>query len=177
MNKEEMKERYDYLYDKMKTSSNPQKMMVFGMAERNIFHRLSEKDPAMAKEWLDMIEGICWNNYLTESQAKMIVSKIVNQDKSTGPKWSMDVLFSTVESLKGKIEDDPYYNKYALYVVMNAHYSDHAESTAEDMGFMSVAEVPAERMALSMYKKAIESLCDVDRKNYVERYYWMELNQ
>ncbi|MEG1290423.1 MAG: hypothetical protein RRY36_08140 [Bacteroidaceae bacterium] len=177
MTQDEMKERYNYLYDKMKGSKEPRKMMIFGMAEKTIFHKLCSKDSNLAKEWIDMLEGICWYNYLSEAQSKMLVAGIINQDKTTGPKWNMDVLFTTVEKLGGKIEDEPYYNKYALYVIMNAKYSDHAKSTAEDMGYATIAEVPADKMALSMYKKATESLCDLDRMDFVERYYWMELNQ
>jgi hypothetical protein len=50
-------------------------------------------------------------------------------------------------------------------------YSDHAKSIAEDMGYKSVAEVPNERMALSCYKKAVESLKDPDKGFKVRDYF------
>ena len=171
MNSEEMKLRYDYLYDLMKSSKNVEKMMVFGKAERQIFNKLSSSNPSMAKEWLEMIEAVCWNNYLSELQAEKIASKIINQDGSAGPYWSMDTFFNVVTRLGGLVEEEPYYNKYALWLVANAHYSDFARSTSEDMGYQSLSDVPAEKMALSMYKKAVESLKDIDRPHYIADYY------
>ena len=50
-------------------------------------------------------------------------------------------------------------------------YSDHAKSIAEDMGYKSPAEVPAEKMALSCYRKAVENLKDVDSGFHVRRYF------
>lgn len=175
MTKQEIKDRYDYLYDRMKSSRNPQNMKVYGDTTTSIFHRLLEKHPDIAEEWVEGFEAILWNNYLTPMQAKKITDRIINQDGKEGPKWSEDLFFHAVEQLGGEIEREPYYNRYALWTVANAMYSDHAKSTSEDMGYSTIAEVPPEKMALSMYKKAVGSLTDPDRKNYVERYYWREL--
>jgi hypothetical protein len=41
-------------------------------------------------------------------------------------------------------------------------YSDHAKSVSEDMGYKTPSEVPNEKMARSMYKKAVEYLKDDD---------------
>lgn len=171
MNLEEMKSRYQYLYDLMASSKDPAKMMVFGKAEHHMFDKLATSNPQMAKEWLEMLEPIMWNNYLTAEQAEKLAADIINQDASPGPFWPMDVFFTVVTKLGGKLEDEPYYNKYALWLVANAHYSDFAQSTAEDMGYNSPEEVPADKMALSMYKKAVESLKDIDRKHYIANYY------
>ena len=65
----------------------------------------------------------------------------------------------------------PYYNCYALWVMANMLYSDHAQSVAEDMGYKTPAEVLNEKMALSMYKKAVEKLKDVDRPHFVRQYF------
>lgn len=175
MTQEEMRNRYEYLYNKMRFSKDVTKMRIFGAAEKAVFKKLTSKDPALAKEWLDSIESICWNNYLSEQQAHMLTSNLINQDDSKGPYWGMEKFFAKVKELGGMIEQEPYYNKYALWVIANAHFSDYAKSTAEDMGYNSISEVPPEKMALSMYKKAVESLKDKDRPNYIERYYFMEL--
>ena len=171
MNAEEMKSRYDYLYNLMKSSKDVDKMQIFGKAEHRMFNKLVNSNPSMAKEWLEMLETVLWSNYLTEDQAEKLAEKIINQDGSTGPYWPMDVFFSVVPKLGGHLEDEPHYNKYALWLVANAHYSDFARSTAEDMGYATPAEVPAEKMALSMYKKAVESLKDPDRLHYISDYY------
>lgn len=171
MSAEEMKSRYEHLYDVMKNSRDVDKMEVYGRAGNRIFDKMIVVNPSIAKEWLEMLEPIVWNNYLTADMANEIAMKIVNQDGSKGPHWPMDVFFSVVPKLGGKLEDEPYYNKYALWLVANAHYSDFAKSTSEDMGYQTVDEVPGEKMALSMYKKAIESLKDIDRCHYIENYY------
>ena len=171
MTVEDMISRYEYLYDAMKTSKDVKKMMVFGRAEQRFFKKLATSNSAMAKEWLSMLEAVAWHNYLSEEMAEELAAKLVNQDGSKGPHWSMETFFSVVPKLGGKVEDPPYYNKYALWLVANAHYSDFAKSTSEDMGYTTINEVPAEKMALSMYKKAVESLKDVDRSNYIADYY------
>lgn len=50
-------------------------------------------------------------------------------------------------------------------------YSDHAQSIAEDMGYKSPKEVPNEKMAVSIYKKALEKLKDADRPRFVREYF------
>lgn len=171
MTAEEMKNRYDYLYDVMSNSKDVNKMKVFGNAGHRIFEKLIAVNPNIAKEWLEMLEPVVWNNYLTASMAEEMAEKLVNQDGSNGPHWPMDVFFSVVPKLGGKLEDNPYYNKYALWLIANAHYSDFAKSTSEDMGYQTIDEVPGEKMALSMYKKAVESLKDIDNSHYIANYY------
>lgn len=171
MNSEEMKSRYQYLYDIMASSKDPEKMQVFGKAEQHMFDKLAVSNPSMAKDWLDKLEAVCWKNYLTETQAEKIASKIINQNGATGPYWPMETFFAVVPKLGGQLNDEPYYNQYALWLVANAHYSDFARSTAEDMGYALPDEVPGDKMALSMYKKAVESLKDIDRSHYIADYY------
>lgn len=171
MNTQELKERYKHLYDAMKQSKSVENMQVFGRADNYFFDWHAENNPSMAKKWLEMLEPVVWNNYLTADQAQELAAQIVNQDGTKGPHWSMETFFSVVPKLGGSIEDEPYYNRYALWLVANAHYSDFAKSTSEDMGYQTVDEVPPEKMALSMYKKAVESLKDVDRPHYIQNYY------
>lgn len=166
-----MKNRYQHLYDVMSNSRDVEKMKVYGRAGHKMFDKLAVVNPSMAREWLEMLESIVWNNYLTENMASELASKIVNQDGTNGPHWSMDTFFNVVPKLGGKLDDEPYYNRYALWLVANAHYSDFAKSTSEDMGFNAIAEVPGDKMALSMYKKAVESLKDIDNSHYIHNYY------
>lgn len=171
MTSEEMITRYEHLYDTMKASKDVKKMKTFGRAEQRMFKKLVSANPGMAKEWLAMLESVMWNNYLSAEQADELAANLINQDGSKGPHWSMDAFFSVVPKLGGQLEDAPAYNKYALWLVANAHYSDFARSTAEDMSYTSVEDAPGEKMALSMYKKAVESLKDVDRAHYIADYY------
>ena len=100
-----------------------------------------------------------------------IGKRITNQDGTKGFRWNHEVFTNAVKSLGGVVENKPYYNSYALCVVANMVYSDHARSIAEDMGYKSVAEVPNERMALSCYRKAVEQLEDVDEGFNVRDYF------
>ena len=53
----------------------------------------------------------------------------------------------------------------------NMIYNDHAQSVAERMGMSTPEAVPNEKMALSMYRKAVEQLKDVDRPKFVREYF------
>ena len=157
----------------MAEGKDPEKMHIFGHAEKHIFRELADRDPATAERWLAMLMAVEWDNYLSEEEAEEIGEHMENQDGTMGYHWPCDVLFPAVESLGGTIEEKPYYNKYALAATMNMIYSDHAPSIAEDMGYKSPKDVPNERMALSCYRKAVEKLKDQDRPRFVRWYFHM----
>ena len=169
--REELIERYDELYDKMKHSREVEKMKVFGKAEKWMFHELAKVHPEMAEKWLAHLEAVCWNNYLSQAEAQTIAKHTINQDGSKGFHWDYPAFTGAVVSLGGKTEDKPYYNSFALWVVANMAYSDHARSVAEDMGYKSPSEVPNEKMARSMYRKAVEYLMDDDDGFHVRDYF------
>lgn len=171
MNREQMIERYDELYGVMKSSRDVEKMKIFGEAEKEMFRQMAASNPTMAEMWLGKIEAVCWDNYLTEKEARNIGRHIVNQDGTKEFHWPYDVFTKAVSQLGGITEEKPYYNSYALWVTANMIYSDHARSVAEDMGYKSPMEVPNERMALSMYKKAVEKLKDPDKGFHIRKYF------
>lgn len=166
-----MIERYDELYGVMKSSRDVEKMKIFGEAEKEMFRQLAASNPTMAEMWLTKLEAVCWDNYLTEKEARNIGRHIVNQDGTKEFHWPYDVFTKAVTQLGGSVEEKPYYNSYALWVTANMNYSDHARSVAEDMGYKSPMEVPNERMALSMYKKAVEKLKDPDKGFHIRKYF------
>lgn len=167
----EMLERYEELYEDMATSNNKEKMMAFGEAEHWAFKRMQEISPKDAQCWLDKLEAMHWRNYLSKAEAEEIAAKLINQNGRVGAHWNYEVFKNAVEALGGKVYDKPFYNCYALWATANMIYSDHAVSVAEDMGAASPEAVPNEKMALSMYRKAVEKLKDVDRTSFVRRYF------
>lgn len=171
MTKEQMIDRYEELYHKMATSKEPKYMHIFGEAEKYMFKEVAKMNPEMADNWLSHLEAVCWSNYLSEKEAKNIGMRIVNQDGSKGFHWTHDVFTKAVESLGGVVEEKPYYNSYALYVTANTIYSDHALSIAMDLGYKEPKEVPNEKMALSVYRKAVEKLKDIDGGFQVRKYF------
>lgn len=167
----EILERYEELYEDMASSNNKDKMVAFGDAERWAFKRLYEISPKDAQCWLDKLEAMHWKNYLSKQEADEIAARLVNQNGRMGAHWGYETFKGAVESLGGKMYDKPFYNCYALWITANMIYSDHAQSVAEDMGMTSPESVPNEKMALSMYKKAVEKLKDVDRPKFIREYF------
>lgn len=170
---EKLLERYRALYDDMARSADPSKMRVFGEADQWAFEQTLERNPKMAEMWLDKLEASQWNNYLARYEADEIASKLVNQNGNRGAHWPYDTFKSAVESLGGRMSEEPYYNCYAMWVTANMIYSDHAHSIAEDLGYKTPNETPNEKMALSCYKKAVEKLKDPDRPRFVRSYFGM----
>lgn len=169
--KEEMIERYHILRDEALYSRDEKKMKILGDAESWAFKEMAASAPEKAESWLSHLEAIRWNNFLSEKEAMNIGKRMKNADGTTGYHWNHDVFTKAVQALGGTVEEYPCYNSYALCVVANMVYSDHALSIAEDMGFKTVAEVPNERMALSCYKKAVEKLKDKDGNFHVRKYF------
>ena len=62
-------ERYDHLYKMMAEGRDPEKMHIFGHAEKHMFREIAKRDPAMADAWLAMLAPVEWHNYLTEEEA------------------------------------------------------------------------------------------------------------
>ena len=172
----ELKERYGRLHRKMTDADDKHNRQIFFDADKWAFDRIADTAPATAQIWLDKLQAVCWNNYLTDSEAKTINASLINQDESIGGKWSKDTFLQTSERLGAVTEKEPYYNANALWVVANMIYSDHAKSIADDMGAGSPTSVPSDKMALSCYRKAVEKLCDRDRKHFVREYFEPELD-
>ena len=169
--KEELMDKYASLYRKAVASKDPKKMKVLGEAQTWAFGQLAKVHPDMAEGWLSHLEGLEWENYLSEKEMLNIGKRITNQDGTKGFHWNYDTFTKAVDALGGKTEEKPYYNAYALAAVANMIFSDHAKSIAEDMGYKSVAEVPNEKMALSVYKKSVELLKDPDKGFNVRKYF------
>ena len=159
-------QRYEELYAKMATSTDIVKMQVFGEAEKWAFGKMSERDPALAQVWLDKLEPVMWNNYLSKAEAEAIVSKFINADGTMGAHWSYDTMRSAVESLGAMMSEEPFYNCWALWATMNMLYSDHAKSVNDF--------VPKEEQVKFYYAQAIEKLKDADRPHFVREYFEIE---
>ena len=160
---EGIRERYLELYEDMAKSGMPEKMKIFGETEKWAFGKMLETSPKTAEQWVDKLEAMNWNNYLSKAEANEIVAKFINQDNSRGAHWGYDVFKGAVESLGGNMAEAPYYNCYALWVVANMLYSDHYNSASE--------YVPKEDMPKYFYSMAVEKLKDKDRPRFVRDYF------
>ena len=171
ISKEELLDRYETLYRKAVTGKDVKRMKSLGDAEQWAFREMVRVHPEMAETWLSQLEGMDWDNYLSEKEAQNIGKRITNQDGSKGFHWNYDTFTKAVDSFGGKLEDSPSYNRYALWTVANMVWSDHAKSISEDMGYKSVGEAPSDKIALSCYRKAVELLKDPDKGFDVRIYF------
>lgn len=150
---------YDEMYAAMASSRDTSQMMMFGEAEKKMFHKLAKHHPELAEGWLTSLKAGKWNNYLSQTEAMQIAASLVNQNGSKGPHWDYDTFCNAVQALGGKLEDAPYYNSYALWVTANMRYSDNAVSASEF--------VPRDQMPKYFYNVAVETLKDIDRPRYI----------
>lgn len=158
-----MVERYEELYAMMSSSKDVAKMKVFGEAERWAFGKMAEKDPAMAQVWLDKLEPSMWSNYLSKREAEEIVAKFQNADGTHGAHWPFETFRNAVDGLGVPMSEEPYFNGFALWVVANMIYSDHAKSIA--------MFVPEEERIKFIYAMAVDKLKDEDKKHFVREYF------
>lgn len=108
-------------------------------------------------------------NLLTENEAEEIVAAFQNQDGSKGPKWrDPDELFEKVEEHDGKIECEPYYNKWALYVAMNKAASDQNSVILKWIGD------DKDKYLVACYDLALTDLKDKDRPYWIRKYFHVE---
>lgn len=155
--------RYDELYHDMASAKDSRKMVVFGDAEQWVFHKVAEAHPELAEKWLAKLEAGHWHNYLSKSEAESVTSKLINQDGTKGPHWSYETFKAAVESLGGKMSEEPYYNCWALWATACMRFSDNHNSAAEF--------VPEDLMPKFFYDVAVENLKDVDRPRFVRWYF------
>lgn len=159
----ELLKRYMELYNAMASSSDPAKMHIFGETEKWAFRKIAEKDPTMAEKWIEKLEPSRWCNYLSREEANDVVRDFVSSDGTKGPQWNYEVFKNAVESIGGKMMEEPYYNCYALWATANMLYSDHKGSV--------MSYVPREMHVKFFYAMAVEKLKDTDRRHFVREYF------
>ena len=159
-----LKEKYSELYNMMAQSQNPKNMKVFGNVMTDMMDVMIQKMPAEAEEMIDKLEAIKWRQYLTPKEAEAIVSKM---DPSAP--WKRDVWKSTMESFGLPLEEQPAYNRCALWVEMNKIYSDFGENLAELIG-KTLSPTDKDIIA-ACYKLALKNLKDKDGVYNIRKYF------
>jgi len=162
----ELKERFDELYSMMSASTEVENMRLFGSVMRKMMGDMIEVHPAEAEEYIDTLEAMKWNNYLTHKEAEKIVAGM----KPKAP-WSWQTWVQAMESFGIKTEEKPYYNPYALWVAMNMVYSDNAETLAEKVWEKPLAEIPTEKLVSVMNALALDYLKDEDGVFNIRKYF------
>ncbi len=148
----------------MAQSQNPKNMKVFGNVMSEMMDVMIQKMPAEAEEMIDKLEAIKWKQYLTPKEAETIVAKM-------DPKapWTRDAWKTAMESFDIPLEEQPVYNRCALWVEMNKIYSDFGDNIAEMLG---KTLAPNDKDIISAcYKLALKTLKDKDGVYNIRKYF------
>lgn len=108
-----------------------------------------------------------YGNYMTEKEAKKVVEGFVSWDGSRGQKWSMDTIADELRKVGGVLEEKHHYNKWVLYVLMNAAYADYG-------GVLMKLGLPMADIPKAAYLMALARLDDKDAKMTIREYYGLE---
>lgn len=156
MQQKDIMSHFERLYSKMATSKEPKYMQVFGNVMTCMMKDIADWNVETAQGYLDKLEAINWCNYLSKKEAVSIVD-------SMEPKggWNISEWEKCAEDYDTRIEDTPYYNKWALYVAMNMIYSDSVCSIAKIAG-KTLPEMPKEELWNAIYMLALDKLKDKD---------------
>ena len=165
MEQKDMMPKFDRLYNKMSTSSNSKYMQIFGNTMRCMMEDIVEWKPDVAKEYLDKLEAINWSNYLSRKEAVAIV----NSMKPKGG-WDISEWETAMKSQNLCNVEEPYYNKWAMYVAMNMVYSDSSSTIAKIAGH-TLADMPKEKMLEAVHLLALDKLKDSDGMFDIRAYF------
>ena len=161
---QEMKERYDALFDYMAASRDPKNMKAFGCVMNEMMDDMIQSAPSKAEEYIDQLESIRWKQYLTPKEAERIVAGM----KPDAP-WKRDAWKSTMESFGLPLEDAPFYNSCALWVEMNKVYSDFGDEIAALLG--KPLQPTDKDIITACYKMALKNLKDADGVYDIRKYF------
>lgn len=166
MTAEEMKKEFNALYNMMANSDKVENMHVFGSVLRAMFDWFVTNKPMEAEEFLNQLESIRWRNYLTKKEAESIVSEMIPKAP-----WSYDAWKNAMTQLGLPMDDEPSYNSYALWAVMNQVYTDHAQTIADNILKMPLAQIPADQLIPGVRALALDLLLDKDGRYCVRSYF------
>ncbi len=164
-----MKQEFLELYDMMAVSRDVKNMQTFGNVHKEMMEWMIANKPDLAREWIDKLESIRWHQYLTHKEAENIVARMV----PTAP-WKYDVWTAAMTKLGIPMEEEPYYNAYALWCEMNKQYSDHAQSLADKVWKKPLATIPAEDIVPAIHALAIDVLRDKDGVYDIRAYFGLK---
>jgi hypothetical protein len=161
-----MKEEFLKLYDFIINSEDPEKMHVLGQVTKSMMCRFIDSYPQWAREYLDTLQAVKWNNYLTQKEAEQIVASMVPK-----PMWNRTVWEGMMTNLGLPWEDEPYYNGEALYVTMQMICSDDGETLMSTLGMTDLNGDSRDTLFKLIYKLALNKLCDKDKMFNIRDYF------
>lgn len=158
MDSQKLKQAFAELYAYMAESKKPENMMAFGEVMKEMFMWMADNKPDYAMAWLEKLEAVKWDNYLTVKEAENIVTHM----DPRGP-WSREQWRGAMEQHEYPLEEEPYYNKCAMFVKMSEIYSDSIESLKKIVGSGDIFE--------AIHMLALDKLKDKDKRYKIREYF------
>ena len=154
-----MRTEFRALYNMMASSNKVENMHVFGNVHKEMMEWFIVNKPDLAQEWLDKLESIRWCQYLTPKEADKIIAGM-------DPKapWSREVWKQAMESFGLPLEEQPCYNKCALFVTMSMIMSDSSKT-------LSKYAADSNAMFEFVHALALDKLKDVDKRFDIRHYF------
>lgn len=166
MNTSELRDWYRSLYKTMSESNDIDNMRLFGTVMNNLMEYVIRNNQGLAEQEIEKLESINWDQYLTRSEAEAIC-----REMDPEAKWSFDTLSANLRDLGFEIEKKPFFNKYAMWVTMNAKYSDHAARLKSEIKSITGIDLDQSQCLTIIYGLALDSLLDKDDKFNVRKYF------
>ena len=161
----EIQERLDAFFEILKTSKKDSAFDIFKTAISEMLDFAYERDPSIVQTWLDDLGAVEWQNYINKKEAEAIVAEM----EPKAP-WTIEQWDKILEANKLDREEAPFYNPYALYVVMCSIYIVHAQTLAKIVG-QTIDEIPEEEFFQAVYFLALDRLKKNDANMDVRNWY------
>ncbi len=161
-----MKKKFSELYNLMATSDDVAYMHTFGNVHREMMDWMIANKPEVADEMLQKLEAIRWHQYLTPKEADAILAKM-------DPKapWTRDQWKTAMSDFGLPLEEQPCYNRCALFVEMSKMYSDFGDEIA---ALLNKPLAPTDKdIIAATYKMALKTLRDKDGIYNIRRYFFL----
>lgn len=165
MDRNAMTQKWEELYGIMEGSKNPRNMIIFGEVMKVMMERSIGHDTAFAEKMLERLCAVKWRNYVTAEEADAVVQKM-----NPSPGWTMDQWVRQMERMGLSLEEEPYYNQWALYLAMCMKVSDSKATIARLMGKMPT-EITPDELTTGAYLLAIDVLKDRDGVFDIRKYF------
>lgn len=150
-----MKEEFRELYDYIIHSNDEEKMHVLGQVTKDMMCKFIDNHPQQAREYLDMLQSVKWNNYLTAKESDAIITEMLPK-----PLWNRTTWDSVMASMSYPTNEEPYYNDNALYVTMCMITSDSGNTLTTFLNSNGIQSKDA--MFKLVYSLALDKLKDKD---------------
>ena len=156
MTQEELKKKFDMLYDYMSTSNEPRYMRLFGTVMVEMMDWMIKNQPQAADAWIEKLCAVKWEQYLTKAEATNVFNALMPKGA-----WTWDVWVKAMQDLGLEWERQYVFNSYSLWLVMNAIHSDDGADIASILG-IEPTDVTNVKYIKTIHKLAINKLTDAD---------------